>query len=94
MSTRFYAVIYAYSPLFSYISYLTLRLHLSRPAVDQSSVYTRPDVTLHGLFNLLGAVENELPSAFSPEEYYRSREPAKSVKKEVLRLVCGFQCKF
>ena len=55
--------------------------------MDHSSVYTRPDVTLDGLFNLLAAVENELPTAFSPEEFYRTNEPAKSVKKEILKYV-------
>ena len=47
-------------------------------------VYPQADVTLEGLYNLLSAVQDTFPGAFSPEEYYRGHLPPMSVRKDVI----------
>ena len=42
------------------------------------------DVTLEGLYNLLTAVQEAFPSAFTPEEFYRTTFPASAVRKDVI----------
>ena len=46
-------------------------------------VYPQADVTLEGLYNLLTAVQDTFPGAFTPEEYYRDQLPPTSVRKDV-----------
>ncbi len=42
------------------------------------------DVTLEGLYNLLAAVQESFPSAFTPEEFYRTTYPASAVRRDII----------
>lgn len=50
----------------------------------RSMTQPQPDVTLDGFYNLLTAIQEDLPRTTSPEAYYRTLPAAASVKKEII----------
>ncbi len=58
------------------------------PEPEVASPYPRADVTLDGLYNLLGAVQDAFPTAFSADEFYRAARPPPSVRKVRVCEVC------
>ncbi len=58
--------------------------YLYEPCKKNFSFVLQADVTLEGLYNLLAAVQEAFPSAFTPEEFYRTTYPASAVRRDII----------
>ena len=59
------------------------------------SITLRPDITFEGLYNMLAAIERELPTSTVVPEIYQTQVPVDSVRKEIMEYVmssCSLYC--
>ncbi|KAK2148770.1 hypothetical protein LSH36_484g04103 [Paralvinella palmiformis] len=58
----------------------------SRPVKSQTneSITLSPEITLEGLYNLLAAIERELPTSTMLSEIYQTELPVESVRQEIM----------
>lgn len=48
------------------------------------SITLSPEITLEGLYNLLAAIERELPTSTMLSEIYQTELPVESVRQEIM----------